>query len=345
LSEELIAMKPLVSILIPAYNAETWINYTLQSAIAQTWQRKEIIVVDDGSTDQTPEMVRRFASKEVKVVSTDNQGLSGAVNNAYRLCQGDYIQELDADDLLAQDKIERQLAALREGDSKRILLSSPWASFYHRTSHARFVPNSLWQDLSPVEWLLRKMSENLHMQNATWLVSRELTEEAGPWDTRLDYDQDGEYFCRVLLASEGTRFVPEARVFYRLSDSNRISYIGNSDKKKNSLVRSMRLHVQYIRSLEDSERVRKACLNYLHTWYENFYPDRPDIIAELQSLAAELQGRLEEPRLRWKYAWMKPILGWKAAKWAQRMLPETKASLLKRWDKAMFEFETRKASR
>jgi len=70
-------MKPLVSILIPAYNAETWINYTLQSAIAQTWQRKEIIVVDDGSTDQTPEMVRRFASKEVKVVSTDNQGLSG----------------------------------------------------------------------------------------------------------------------------------------------------------------------------------------------------------------------------------------------------------------------------
>jgi len=55
----------------------------------------------------------------------------------------------------------------------------------------------------------------------------------------------------------------------------------------------MRLHVQYIRSLEDSERVRKACLNYLHTWYENFYPDRPDIIAELQSLAAELQGRLE----------------------------------------------------
>ena len=200
-------------------------------------------------------------------------------------------------------------------------------------------------DLAQCYGWAQEQSENLHMQNATWLVSRELTEEAGPWDTRLDYDQDGEYFCRVLLASEGTRFVPEARVFYRLSDSNRISYIGNSDKKKNSLVRSMRLHVQYIRSLEDSERVRKACLNYLHTWYENFYPDRPDIIAELQSLAAELQGRLEEPRLRWKYAWMKPILGWKAAKWAQRMLPETKASLLKRWDKAMFEFETRKASR
>ena len=59
-------MKPLVSILIPAYNAEEWIADTLQSAIAQTWQRKEIIVVDDGSRDRTAEVARRFASKEVR---------------------------------------------------------------------------------------------------------------------------------------------------------------------------------------------------------------------------------------------------------------------------------------
>ena len=67
------------------------------------------------------------------------------------------------------------------------------------------------QDLSPVEWLLRKMRENIHMQNATWLVSRELAEAAGPWDTRLDFDQDGEYFCLVFLASEGTRLVSRDR--------------------------------------------------------------------------------------------------------------------------------------
>ncbi len=131
--------------------------------------------------------------------------------------KGDYIQWLDADDLLAPDKIERQLAALREVDSRRILLSSSWAYFNYRTHRARFVPTSLWQDLSPVEWLLRKMGENLHMQTATWLTSRELAEAAGPWDTRLLSDDDGEYFCRVLLASEGTRFVPEARVFYRIT--------------------------------------------------------------------------------------------------------------------------------
>ena len=130
-------MKPLVSILIPAYNAENLIAYTIQSAIEQTWSRKEIIVVNDGSTDRTAEVAQRFASKEVKVVTTENRGLSGAVNHAYSLCQGDYIQELDSDDLLAPDKIERQLGALREGDCKRTLLSSPWAYFYFRTRECK----------------------------------------------------------------------------------------------------------------------------------------------------------------------------------------------------------------
>ncbi len=334
-------MKPLVSILIPAYNAERLIGYTLESAVNQTWSRKEIIVVDDGSRDRTAEVARGFASKNVKVVSTENSGLSGAVNNAYRLCQGDYIQELDADDILSPDKIERQLIALQGIGNKRLLASSPWASFYFRTSNARFVRNPLWEDLAPVEWLLRKMGGNLHMQNATWLVSRELAEAAGPWDATLQYDQDGEYFARVVAASAGTRFVPEGRVFYRVSGSNRISYIGSSDKKKDSLLRSMKLHIQYLRSLEESERVRGACLTYLQNWYHNFYPNRPDIVAELQTLAGQLQGRLVPPVLSWKYAWIKPILGSKTAKQAETVLPQLKSSLISHWDKAMYRLESR----
>lgn len=84
---------------------------------------------------------------------------------------------------------------------------------------AEFKPTSLWQDLSPAEWLHRKMADNLYMQTATWLTSKEQTEAAGPWDTHLLSDDDVEYSCRVLLASEGTRFVPEARVFCRNTPS------------------------------------------------------------------------------------------------------------------------------
>jgi glycosyltransferase involved in cell wall biosynthesis/GT2 family glycosyltransferase len=339
-------MKTLVSILIPAYNAEKWIGDTIQSAIAQSWQRKEIIIVDDGSRDATAEVAQRFASKDVAVLSSKNQGAAAARNCALGLSQGDYIQWLDADDLLAPDKIERQLAALREVDNKRILLSSPWGYFNYRTRRARFVATSLWQDLSPVEWLLRKMGENLHMQTATWLTSRQITEAAGPWDTRLSYDDDGEYFCRVLLASEVTRFVPESRVFYRMTPSStRLSHIGSVDiKKRNSLFLSMKLHIHYLRSLEESERIRKACLAFLQNKYIYFYLERPEIVTELQSLAAQLQGHLDEPRLRSKYSWMKPILGFKTAKRAQILLPQLKGSLVRRWDGTMYWLETRKAN-
>lgn len=335
------SMQPLVSILIPAYNSQDWIADTLRSAIDQTWPRKEIIVVDDGSKDRTAEVARRFASREVSVVTIKNQGAAAARNHALRLSQGNYIQWLDADDLLAPNKIESQLAALRESDSKRTLLSSAWAFFNYRPQRARFVPTSLWHDLSPVEWLSRKMGENLHMQTATWLTSRELADAAGPWDTRLLSDDDGEYFCRVLLASQGTRFVPEAKVFYRVTPSGRLSHVGQSDKKKEALLLSMRLHVQYLTSLEDSERVRKACLTYLQNWYENFYPERPDLVAEVQNLAAQVHGSVAEPRLRWKFAWMRPLFGWKFAKWAQMALPLYKADFIRRWDKAMYSLENR----
>src|SRR6266576_6242361 len=105
-------MAPLVSILIPAYNAERWIADTINSALAQTWPRKEIIVVDDGSEDQTLWVSRQFASKNVSVVTQENRGASAARNKAFELCQGDYIQWLDADDLLAPAKIAKQTEVL-----------------------------------------------------------------------------------------------------------------------------------------------------------------------------------------------------------------------------------------
>lgn len=332
-------MQRLVSILIPAYNSQDCIGETLRSAVAQTWSHKEIIVVDDGSKDSTVEVARQFASKGVKIVQKENEGAAATRNHALRLSQGDYIQWLDADDLLAPDKIERQLSSLGQLGTKRVLLSSAWAYFRYRPHRAKFVPTSLWHDLSPVEWLIRKMSDNIHMQTATWLTSRELADAAGLWDTRLFYDDDGEYFCRVLLASEGTRFVPEAKMFYRLSGSNRLSRIGMSDRKKDAMLVSMKLHMEYLRSLEESDRVNKACITYMQSWFDSFYPDRLDLVAELQSIASELNGRLEAPGLRWKYAWMKPIFGFKAARRAQLILPELKSSLINCWDKVMYNLE------
>jgi len=335
-------MKPLVSILIPAYNSEEWISDTLRCAIAQTWEPKEIIVVDDGSTDRTLTIARQFESDQLRVVTQKNQGAAATRNKAYSLCQGDYIQYLDADDLMRPDKIAKQMEALGSSLNKHTLLSGSWGKFMYRYHRTKFIPSELWCDLSPVEWLMRKMQFNIYMQTASWLVSRELAKAAGPWDTTLLGDDDGEYFCRVLLASDGVRFVPEARVYYRSSGASSLSYIGNSDRKMEAQWRSMELHIRYIRSLEDSARVRAACVTYLQNWLVFFYPHRSDLVQQAENMALSLGGTLHPPTLSWKYSWIAALFGREKARRAQVALPRLKWSLIQRWDKALYQIEGRK---
>jgi glycosyltransferase involved in cell wall biosynthesis len=334
-------VKHLVSILIPAYNAEQWLPDTLRSAIAQTWERKEIIVVDDGSTDQTLAIAQQFESDCVKVFTQKNQGAAATRNNAFSLSRGDYIQWLDADDLLGPEKVARQMEALGDSPNKLTLLSGSWGRFWHRPQCASFVPTALWSDLSKAEWLTRKMGQNLYMQTASWLVSRELTEAAGPWNIRLLGDDDGEYFCRVLLASNGVRFVPEAKVYYRASGASSLSYIGNSDRKREAQWVSMQLHIRYLRSLDDSATARAACVKFLQNWMEFFYPERLDIFGQAEEMAKNLGGRLEAPRLSWKYSWIRALFGWRYARRAQLFLRNARWSLVSFWDKTLFRIGNR----
>ena len=162
-------MKHLVSILIPAFNSEKWIVDTIHSAIAQTWQRKEIIIVDDGSCDATLAIGRQFEATDVCVVSQENQGAAAARNKALSLSQGDYIQWPDADDLLAPTKIAAQMEILRLCPNNRSLVTSAWGRFMYRYNRAEWISSALWCDLFPTEWLLRKIGQNIFMQTWTWL--------------------------------------------------------------------------------------------------------------------------------------------------------------------------------
>jgi glycosyltransferase involved in cell wall biosynthesis len=334
-------MKPLVSILIPAYNAQEWIADTIRSALAQTWARKELIIVDDGSSDETLKIAQSFASSSVSVITQRNEGAAAARNKAFSLSQGEFIQWLDADDLLSPNKISTQMARADEAKANRLLLSSAWAYFAYRPQRARFVETPLWRDLPPIEWLLQKLGQNLHMQTATWLASREITKSAGPWDTRLLGDDDGEYFCRVLLQSRGTIFVPQSKVYYRVTSGSRLSYIGQSQRKMDAHFLSMQLHILYIHSLEDSERVRRACVNYLRTWLPDFYVQGSELVRQAQQLANSLGGELSPPQLSWKYAWIHSLLGWTAARRTQLHYNRIKSEILRIWDKMMFRMQER----
>ncbi|MEO6847039.1 MAG: glycosyltransferase family A protein [Chthoniobacterales bacterium] len=143
-------MAETVSIIIPCYNAARWLAETLDSALAQTWKDTEIIVVDDGSKDDSLTIARSYESRGVHVVAQANQGASAARNAGLLVSKGDFIQFLDADDALSENKIELQILALHQAGEKT-LASCAWGEFKTDFHDATFIPQAVWQSLTPVE--------------------------------------------------------------------------------------------------------------------------------------------------------------------------------------------------
>ena len=256
-------MNPLISILIPAYNVEKWIKYSIKSALLQTWKNKEIIIVDDGSTDNTLKIAKRFESKYVKVVSQENKGASNARNRALSLSQGDFIQWLDADDLLSPKKIALQLKHSDKNPNTKILFSSSWGRCYYRPNKAVFdYDNPLCQDLSPVDWMMIHLGSIKMMAPCNWLVSRKLTDLAGNWDERLSFNDDGEYFSRVIFNSDYIKYVKEAKCYYRSINIKSLSR-ANSIIAIKSFFLSIELNINLFLKMIDNEESRKACINQL----------------------------------------------------------------------------------
>lgn len=328
-------MNQLVSILIPAYNAERWIGATIESCLAQTWPRIEVIVVDDGSRDRTLQAARRFEGRTVRVVTQSNAGAPVARNHAFELANGSYVQWLDADDLLHPEKIANQMRVAREIDDPRVLLSGAFGTFFRRPEKAEFVRTSLWRDLSPIEYFLIRFNENACFQTDAWLVSRELTEAAGPWSDIGSPDDDGEYFCRVALCSSGIRFVEDAVSYYRQGVGSGL-HLANSPRALNALFRSKLKSIQHLLSIEDSPRTRRASIKLLQDWMPYFYPEHPEIVERAQRMARELGGELAIPRLKWKYRPVEWVCGYPRAAALSRRLPAIKSQLLCNWDEFLY---------
>jgi glycosyltransferase involved in cell wall biosynthesis len=305
-------MQPLVSVLIPAFNAEPWLARSIESALRQSWLKSEVIVMNDGSTDGTGDIARRYGSRRVQVLSQPNAGAAAARNALLKAAQGDYIQWLDADDILHPHKIEHQLRDAASGHGAGVLLTSSWGRFFKRAEHARFAPDSLWQTLTPVDWLSHKFSDNAFMFPATWLVSRKLTDQAGPWNEQLTLDDDGEYMCRLVAASSKVVFVPAARSYYRIGNTSSLSW-QKSDKALQSAFQSMLLCINYLLQLEDSAATRAACLCFVQENYRLFFPAHKALSERCRVLALSLGGTLCAPQERPHFKLFKAVFGWQAA--------------------------------
>jgi glycosyltransferase involved in cell wall biosynthesis len=305
-------MTELVSIVIPCHNAAPWLTQTLESALAQTWKEKEVILVDDGSTDGSPAVAARFEPRGVTVVSQANRGASAARNHGLRLARGSYIQYLDADDLLAPEKIALQME-LAGRCGRDMALCCTWSRFVSTPSDAEFSPQPLCRDAAPVDWVVSKLECNAMMHPAAWLTPRSLSELAGPWDESLSLDDDGEYFTRVVLASHGVRFCQEAVSFYRSRLPGSLSR-SNSDRAWDSALRSLELSSRMLRQKEDSPRTRGACADAFQQFIYSAYPRAAQCRMRAARHVAELGGSSLKPPGGPRFRLASRILGWRLAK-------------------------------
>lgn len=311
-------MPPLVSILIPCYNAEPWLAETLESALAQTWKNTEIIVVDDGSTDGSLAISKQFESAQVKIISQENRGQSASENRALQEAQGDFIQYLDADDLIASDKIERQIRSLADATSK-FVASGEWARFYKTPNEAVFTPQPLWADLAPVDWLICAWEGHWMMHGAAWLIPREIAKAAGSWNEELSLINDFDYFSRILLASQGTKFCWGARTYYRSGNMSSLS-AEKSRKAWESAFLALDLGTQNLLSSENSPRTRHACATVFQRFIYEIYPNSPDLQVKAEARVTQFGGSEVTPIGGPLFQVLLSLVGWKQAKRMQNFV-------------------------
>jgi cellulose synthase/poly-beta-1,6-N-acetylglucosamine synthase-like glycosyltransferase len=208
---------PLISILIPCHNAEQWVGQAISSALAQTWPNKEIIVVDDGSTDGSLEIIRSFGTT-IHFESGPNRGANPARNRLLELARGQWLQYLDADDYLLETKVADQLTAI-QGEADIDVIFSPMTVESWRGGQAG--ERTVLPVSSNNPWLLmaRWQMPGTHAV----IMRRSAVMEVGGWKPDQPCCQEHELFVRLMIAGKRFAYVSKPGAIYRHWSTSTVS--------------------------------------------------------------------------------------------------------------------------
>ena len=211
---------PKVSIIIPAYKQAGYLAKTIESALAQTHADMEVVVIDDGSPDETPQVAARFTARPgFKYVRQANTGLAGARNRGIAESSGEYLCFLDADDLYLPDKVAKQVALLERNPG----LGFAYCDLTTIDEHDRPVA-----DQFHVATLKRGLSGDIlpalitggYFPPHTVMIRRSVLEQVGAFDPELGGYADYDLWLRVACAGFKAGFIAEQLVLYRRHSSN-----------------------------------------------------------------------------------------------------------------------------
>ena len=249
-------MHPLVSVVIPVYNAAPFVVDALQSALEQTYVSIEVIAVDDGSTDRSAAKIQSIADSRVRYVFQSNQGQSAAINHGVSLSRGQFIKLLDADDWINSEHIASQVAALN--GRLDAVASCRWGYFatdFTSPSVRTEITNASYDD--PLQWIVDSLTRDEGMMGGwMWLIPRQIWNKVGGYDPRLSLNNDFHFSIATLLAANAVCYAKDAVYSYRKGVSGALSS-SYGRKAMESAFLTTDLGTRALLDREDSARIRQ----------------------------------------------------------------------------------------
>ncbi len=212
--------KQLVSVVIPLYNTEKYIEETMQSILDQTYKNIEIVIVDDGSKDQSPSIVKNLAEKypgQVKYVHQKNQGVSVARNTGIENASGEYVAFLDSDDLWHPTKIEKQVESMHKNEMDACYCG--YMNFYEETGEkVEHTTNFVKGDMTKAF-----LTHQVVAQTSTWIFKRSIVIDHNiRFTPGCSWGEDLEFLFK-LMSVTNVCYVDEYLTYYRILSEGNLS--------------------------------------------------------------------------------------------------------------------------
>ena len=252
-------IKSVVTVIIPTFNRQAMIINALNSVLNQTYRPIELIVIDDGSTDETKDIIEKWKeaciddpSFTFQYIYHENMGVSGARNLGLVKSHGEFIQYLDSDDLLLPNRILVCVEVLENNPTSEFVHSAFYLD-YGEDSGRGFVlsgPPDIGRDPNPRNYLW----------TAAGLFRRALVVDTGPWNESLRINEDSEYFSRLLAITDDCVALPEALVIKRKHSESRLLDLRTDERGLKDKYRSIMLQGKVFLKYDDNNGSANAKL-------------------------------------------------------------------------------------
>ena len=220
----------MISILIPCFNAERWIGAAIESALSQSWQDREVIVADDGSTDGSLSIIKSFGDR-LRWVSGPNRGGNVTRNALLAMARGEWVQYLDADDYLLPDKLREHWTWLQSNAADADVVLSPVILEHGAGADA-------WREPAPIPeprdlWVL--LVRWYLPQTGGPLWRKQAIVDVGGWNPDQPRAQDYELYLRLIIAGKRFAFCPHAGAIYRQWSDETVCRVDRPDLRRRVL--------------------------------------------------------------------------------------------------------------